>query len=187
MVCSKSLSRTKEDDFNRQIASHLKKEDFVGAECALVTLNYVEEHASEFLPKIVATAPIATTTISPTQIVRSWVRFNHLLLGKSHAKERSMVSAAKSFGIKGYIVYGTPGLVCAQGDGDDVTSFLAECRNKIGKKPDVVTTDEITSSDTGGSDGGAKAGLIEIPMNQLEDLLIEQGLGDQRRQILGVV
>ena len=96
-----------------------------------------------------------------------------------------MVVAAKDFGITGYIVYGTPGLVCAEGDGDDVKSFLAECR-KIGKKPDVATKGEI-APETQTSSSGGKARLEELPMGQLEALLVEQGLGDQRREILGVV
>jgi hypothetical protein len=165
-----------------------------------LALNYVEEHAvAYFTPStkspaasvdvvaVVDTPPSLSSSSPTTPVVvrRSWVRFHHLLRGKAHAKERALTAAAKSYGLGGFLVYGTPGLVCAQGTADDVTAFLVACRgSKIGKKTEVVTAEEIPSTTT---DTGGRAGLVEVPMSQLEALLVEQGLGDRRREILGLV
>ena len=37
--------------------------------------------------------------------------FHHLLAGKSHTKEQQIVAAAKSLGLRGLVIYGTPGIV----------------------------------------------------------------------------
>ena len=65
--------------------------------------------------------------------------FHHLLAGKSHTKETEMVGEAKSLGLAGLIVYGTPGIVVlrkAEG-GDDEREFMTAAR-KIGKKGEVT-------------------------------------------------
>jgi hypothetical protein len=200
---SPAISPTNTDALHVQLTSYLAQECFVGSECALLALNYVEEHAVAYFtpstkapaasvdvvvvvdnsPSLSSSSP--TTPTTPVVVRRSWVRFHHLLRGKAHAKERALTAAAKSYGLGGFIVYGTPGLVWAQGTADDVTAFLAACRgSKIGKKPEVVTTDEIPSTTT---DTGGRAGLVELPMSHFEALLVEQGLGDRRREILGLV
>jgi hypothetical protein len=52
--------------------------------------------------------------------------FNHLLFGKSHQKEKAIVDCAKSIGLHGFIMYGTPGIVAVEGWMNDVQDFLSE-------------------------------------------------------------
>ena len=59
--------------------------------------------------------------------------YHHLLYGSEHKKEKAVVSAAKSLNIKGFILYGTPGIiVLCENDDVIVRSYLDECRS-IGK------------------------------------------------------
>jgi hypothetical protein len=59
--------------------------------------------------------------------------YHHLLYGSEHKKEKAVVSAAKSLNIKGFILYGTPGIiVLCENDDAIVRSYLDECRS-IGK------------------------------------------------------
>lgn len=65
------------------------------------------------------------------------LKYNHLLLGNEHKKEKSMVSVAKKQFLGG-ICYGTPGIVVALKSVDSfIMSFLNECRN-LGKKGELV-------------------------------------------------
>ena len=65
--------------------------------------------------------------------------FHHLLLGKGHDKEKAMVDAAKGLGLRGAILYGTPGLVLVEFGEESrgsVVEFMNQSR-KIGKKGEV--------------------------------------------------
>ena len=100
--------------------------------------GWIEEHA----PRIVAAASAAAAA-GPRR--RSFVVFNHLLHGKEHKKEASMVKAAPGCGVNGVIYYGTPGIVVVEGDPGDVADYVRECRT-IGKKPDVRIEEDAATA-----------------------------------------
>lgn len=63
------------------------------------------------------------------------LRYNHLLNGPEHKKEKQMVASAKSSKLQGGLLWGTPGIVvvvppCTE---EDATEYARECRT-IGKK-----------------------------------------------------
>jgi hypothetical protein len=69
----------------------------------------------------------------------SFCLFHHLLEGKSHKKEKELVSEARSIGCDGLIIYGTPGIIITDASQDDVKTLMSAAR-KIGKKGDVTQT-----------------------------------------------
>eukprot|EP00588_Corethron_pennatum_P018111 CAMPEP_0194306994 /NCGR_PEP_ID=MMETSP0171-20130528/3916_1 /TAXON_ID=218684 /ORGANISM="Corethron pennatum, Strain L29A3" /LENGTH=299 /DNA_ID=CAMNT_0039058863 /DNA_START=8 /DNA_END=907 /DNA_ORIENTATION=+ len=114
--------------------------------------------------------------------------YHHLLAGKEHQKEKDMVSAAKSMGLVGAILYGTPGIVVIEDEtGDGVTSFMKESR-KIGKKGDVTLSVQLPLGGEAGSGTGlfGERRLVPITMNQLKELLTKIGQGEQYRTVLGL-
>jgi len=114
--------------------------------------------------------------------------YHHLLAGKEHQKEKDMVSAAKSIGLVGAILYGTPGIVVIEDEtGDGVTSFMKESR-KIGKKGDVTLSVQLPLGGEVGSGTGlfGKRRLEPITMNQLKELLTKIGQEEQYRTVLGL-
>mmetsp|Transcript_11493 Transcript_11493/g.18761 ORF Transcript_11493/g.18761 Transcript_11493/m.18761 type:complete len:261 (+) Transcript_11493:132-914(+) len=65
------------------------------------------------------------------------LKYNHLLLGNEHKKEKVMMSIAKK-SLLGGVCYGTPGLIVLLGaDDGTAASFLDDCR-AAGKRGEVV-------------------------------------------------
>ena len=70
-----------------------------------------------------------------------FLTFNHLLYGKSHKNESQIVSLASKFGLSGFVVYGTPGIIgllVYNSDEEDIVDFAKECSNRIGKRATVL-------------------------------------------------
>jgi hypothetical protein len=132
----------------------------------------------------------------------SFCTFHHLLAGKSHEKERDMVRAASAAGLRGLIVYGTPGIVViedvAAADGEEkkaATAFMKESR-KIGKKGDVTLSVDLPLVDDGvggeAASGGGSSGLFEgrglapCGLEELKALLAKIGQQEQYQAVLGM-
>jgi hypothetical protein len=82
------------------------------------------------------------------------LKYNHLLLGSEHKKERAMVSLAKK-SLLGGVCYGTPGLIFLLGaDDDTATSYLGDCRS-LGKRGEVVFRGVLATA-TGGSSSSSR-------------------------------
>eukprot|EP01043_Picozoa_sp_COSAG02_P014817 COSAG02_NODE_617_length_19476_cov_158.404913_10_plen_428_part_00 len=121
-------------------------------------------------------------------------KFHHLLAGNDHQKEKDMVAAAKALGLRGVILYGTPGIVVLEDESETaegVTAFLKECSRKIGKKGDVTLAVQLplgseVGSGTGAMPGGTRAGLVPVMMEELKSLLGRLGQEQQYRTILGL-
>jgi hypothetical protein len=129
----------------------------------------------------------------PTATV-SFCTFHHLLAGKSHEKERDMVRAASGAGLRGLIVYGTPGIVViedapADGEKKAATAFMKESR-KIGKKGDVTFSVELSLVDVGGESQGSGLfdgrGLKPVGLEELKALLSQLGHEGQYQAVLGM-
>ena len=122
-----SSASTVVDDINKAI--HIFACAFVGCQngCAADIMTYAIELISEIPPSAPPTCTVSLHVL----------KYNHLLLGSEHKKEKAMVSLAKKT-ITGGVCYGTPGLVLLLGaDEDFVSSYLSDCRG-IGKKGDLV-------------------------------------------------
>jgi len=120
--------------------------------------------------------------------------FHHLLAGNEHQKEKDMVAAAKALGLRGVIVYGTPGVVVLEDESEDtegVTAFMKECSRKIGKKGEVTLAVQLPlggepGGGTGAMPGGSRPGLAPVTMEELKALLERLGQEDQYRTVLGL-
>ena len=120
--------------------------------------------------------------------------FHHLLAGNEHQKEKDMVAAAKALGLRGVIVYGTPGVVVLEDESEDtegVTAFMKECSRKIGKKGEVTLAVQLPlggepGGGTGAMPGGSRPGLAPVTMEELKSLLERLGQEDQYRTVLGL-
>ena len=129
--------------------------------------------------------------MTPPQDMLSLVilKFNHLLLGNEHKKEKSMMAAAKKTFLGG-VCYGTPGLIILLGaNDDDVSHFLIECR-AIGKKGVQVYTGEshcdFRAADAVWSDNDLKLGrgFVELSSSQVQDCM--GGLDKFKRYVLNM-
>ena len=78
-------------------------------------------------------------TIGPDQICCYILRYNHLLAGSEHKKEKQMVDTAKKMKLQGGILWGTPGIVLLvyPTTEEDAKEYAKECRT-IGKRADGV-------------------------------------------------
>ena len=67
------------------------------------------------------------------------LRYNHLLSGPEHKKEKAMVDAAKRAGLQGGLLWGTPGIVVAvpPSTEEDAREYASDSRD-IGKRSDGV-------------------------------------------------
>lgn len=110
-------------------------------------------------------APPLPTSGTPV----SFCVFHHLLEGKSHKKEKELVSEARSSGCNGRIVYGTPGIIITDAAQDDVKSLMAAART-IGKRGDVTRT--LYHASKNGVFTGKK-GLSSCALQDLKSLLLE--------------
>ncbi len=121
-------------------------------------------------------------------------RWNHLLAGNEHQKEKDIVAAAKAFGLRGVILYGTPGVVVLEDESENtegVTAFMKECSRKIGKRGEVTLTVQLplggeSGGGTGAMPGGSRAGLAPVAMEELKSLLGRLGQEGHYRTILGL-
>jgi hypothetical protein len=107
-----------------------------GTAYAVDIVRYAVELMESLVP---AAADIDTSTgLAETRVFI--LQFNHLLKGPEHKKEKDMVSAGKSCGLVGGVVYGTPGYVALTGGAEssvDVADYLRDCRS-IGKRGEII-------------------------------------------------
>lgn len=125
---------------------------FTGCECVELVLDWLAENKDTCLSN--------TDTLSTDQniekpnngLIKCFVlRYNHLLFGPEHKKEKDMVDSAKKFQLQGCLVWGTPGIVILvpPSTEEDAKDYASECRN-IGKRPggieEIFVTKEIIES-----------------------------------------
>ena len=106
-----------------------------------------------------------------------------------------MVRAASAAGLRGLIVYGTPGIVViedAAADGEEkkaATAFMKESR-KIGKKGEVTLSVELPLVEGDGGQRGSGLfegrGLAPSGLEDLKALLTQIGQQDHYQAVLGM-
>lgn len=189
---------------NRLLKVWGEMEFYVGSSASesgmVVAVHYLEGLS----PRLLLWAPgsIAAEELRPEPepegpaAALSFCTFHHLLAGKSHEKEREMVRAASGAGLRGLIVYGTPGIVViedtAAANGEEkkgATAFMKESR-KIGKKGDVTFSVDVPLAD--GEDESRGSGLFEgrglapAGLEELKALLERLGHAEQYQAVLGM-
>jgi hypothetical protein len=138
--------------------------------CAKDILTY----AMELLSDLTASAS-ASTADAGSRISLHVLKYNHLLLGSEHKKEKAMVSIAKK-SLLGGVCYGTPGLVVLLGaDEETTTGYLGDCRS-AGKRGEVAFQGSVSiSTITEGSearwsatDVAASRGFVELTTQEVQ-------------------
>ena len=108
-------------------------QSFVGCECIDVVMEWIAEHNTTCL------SPGTGDTTQEDTVECYVLRYNHLLQGAEHKKEKNMVDCAKKDRLKGGILWGTPGIVVIvpPSNEEDAKEYASSCRT-LGKRPDGV-------------------------------------------------
>lgn len=113
-------------------------QSFQGCECVELALEWLAEHKCSCTKEEDDNNHNDSNDGVPCYILR----YNHLLSGPEHKKEKSMLDAARKSKLQGGLLWGTPGVVVVVPPStlDDAKEYAMECRT-IGKRPGGV--DEI--------------------------------------------
>jgi len=109
---------------------------FAGNECVGLALEYAAEQGAALLAAGGGGGAGAGAAAAAEGTTCFVLRFNHLLKGAEHKKEKAMMDAAKKGRRQGAVLWGTPGVVLLTDcGGADAQEYGQECR-ALGKKPD---------------------------------------------------
>jgi len=119
------------------------------------------------------------------------LRYNHLLQGPEHKKEKNMCDTAKKSKLQGGIYWGTPGLVILVPPTtiEDAKEYASDCRD-IGKRSDVVESmylpkNGIEEAGLGGLAQQKRGGRLKDMDSSILRVVCE-GEEDLVRSVLGV-
>jgi hypothetical protein len=120
-----------------QITNYL--ESFRGCECVELVLDWIDQNKETCLNDISSEKDMASNDDKKGKSQCFVLRFNHLLSGSEHKKEKAMLDVAKKSILQGGLLWGTPGVVVVvpPSTEDDAKEYGSQCRN-IGKRPDGV-------------------------------------------------
>ncbi|KAL7552545.1 hypothetical protein ACHAWF_015787, partial [Thalassiosira exigua] len=109
-------------------------ESFSGCECLELILDWISENKS-----ICLSTNESASNETAGRAECFVLRYNHLLSGPEHKKEKAMLDAAKKSKLQGGLLWGTPGVVVVvpPSTEEDAREYAAETR-EIGKRPDGV-------------------------------------------------
>ncbi len=127
-------------------------EAFCGFECVELVMDWLADNKNSCLDGNNSGGNnSSSSTIQKNDIegmVECYVlRYNHLLSGPEHKKEKSMLDAAKKARLQGGLLWGTPGVVVVvpPSTEDDAKEYGSDCRT-IGKRPDGVDVISLPSA-----------------------------------------
>ena len=115
---------------------------FLGCECVEIAMDWISEHKETCLNDSSGSdgGGISQTDDTDDSKVECYIlRYNHLLSGPEHKKEKSMLDTAKKSKLQGGLLWGTPGVVVLvpPSTEEDGKEYASDCRT-IGKRPDGV-------------------------------------------------
>jgi len=119
---------------------------FHGCECVESVMDWLVKNKDSCLNELENSDDSGALSLSnnrrDNEVVCYVLRYNHLLKGSEHKKEKSMLNAAKKSKLQGGLLWGTPGVVVIvpPSTQEDSKDYALECRT-IGKRPDGI--DEI--------------------------------------------
>lgn len=121
-------------------------EAFAGFECVELVLDWLADSKDTCLESAEGTVTgisnkneVGSTSDMVGKVQCYVLRYNHLLSGPEHKKEKSMVDTAKKLKLQGGLLWGTPGVVVVvpPSTEEDAKEYGSDCRT-IGKRPDGV-------------------------------------------------
>ena len=157
---------------------------FEGHPCIATAIEFLVDNVEDLLRAGNDTPDVPTQPIQNDSIFTpvNFIRFNHLLKGPEHKKEKSMVDIAKKKNLNGAIIWGTPGIVCLLDcDDDEVMDYMRECKT-IGKRPDGPTVIHMEEGKESRVEFG-KGKLAELSIDDLRlffdgnEVLFREALG----------
>eukprot|EP00584_Thalassiosira_punctigera_P007999 CAMPEP_0172540650 /NCGR_PEP_ID=MMETSP1067-20121228/11620_1 /TAXON_ID=265564 ORGANISM="Thalassiosira punctigera, Strain Tpunct2005C2" /NCGR_SAMPLE_ID=MMETSP1067 /ASSEMBLY_ACC=CAM_ASM_000444 /LENGTH=236 /DNA_ID=CAMNT_0013326551 /DNA_START=20 /DNA_END=726 /DNA_ORIENTATION=- len=128
-------------DAGAKIAAYLQS--FLGCECLELILDWLYDNKSACL-----SSGGSDASDDAAGGVECYVlRYNHLLLGPEHKKEKAMVDAAKKSKLQGGLLWGTPGIIVVvpPSTEEDAREYATASKD-IGKRPDGVEAARMPES-----------------------------------------
>ena len=126
----------------KKISTYL--ESFTGCDCLELIIDWLLDNKETCIESPSSSCWVYdkgnNKLTPPAGTVECYIlRYNHLLQGPEHKKEKNMVDTAKKSRLQGGIYWGTPGLVILVPPStiDDAKEYASDCRD-IGKRSDVV-------------------------------------------------
>jgi len=163
---------------------------FVGCECLELVLDWLSDNASTCLLSS-SSSNDAFSDDTAGKLECYILRYNHLLSGPEHKKEKAMMDNAKKSKLQGGMLWGTPGIVVVvpPSTEEDAKEYAVDSRG-IGKRPDGVECMHFPE------DGLEKAGLGGLAqqkrggkLKDLDTATLRMACGgdeDLLRSVLGV-
>lgn len=128
-------------------------ESFVGFECVELVLEWVHDNKDTCCKE-------NKPSDKEGKIECYVLRYNHLLSGPEHKKEKAMIDTAKKMKLQGGLLWGTPGVVVVvpPSTEEDAREYASDCRS-IGKRADGVESVWLPVS---GVEEGGLGGLAQM-------------------------
>lgn len=170
-----------------KLAAYLQS--FNGCECLELMLDWLSENKDTLLSSGNNGNDASEDTAGKVECYV--LRYNHLLSGPEHKKEKAMVDAAKRAGLQGGLLWGTPGIVVAvpPSTEEDAREYASDSRD-IGKRPDGV---ERVHLPEGGLEAAGLGGLAQQKrggkLQSMDTAALRTACGgdeDLLRDVLGV-
>ena len=139
-------------DCSRDIQTYL--ESFVGFECVELVLEWINDN------KDTCCIESNASDDNEGKVECYILRYNHLLSGPEHKKEKAMIDTAKKLKLQGGLLWGTPGVVVVvpPSTEEDAKEYASDCRS-IGKRADGVESVWLPMS---GVEEGGLGGLAQM-------------------------
>jgi hypothetical protein len=174
------------------IAKYL--EAFTGCECVELVIEWLAEHKMTCLEESQCSDDVADgsgVVLGQGKVQCYVLRFNHILSGPEHKKEKAMLDVAKKMKLQGGLLWGTPGIVVVvpPSTEEEAKDYASECRT-IGKRADGVEEMWLPQS---GIDEAGLGGLAQQKrggkFQDLDTAALRLGCGgdeDLLRFVLGI-
>ena len=178
------------DGIDTKISNYLAS--FVGCECLELVIDWLHDNKDTcLLPNDKATSNNDALQDVQRKVECFILRYNHLLSGSEHKKEKAMVDTAKKHKLQGGLLWGTPGIVVVvpPSSEDDAKDYGVQCR-ELGKRPDGVESfylpkDGIEEAELGGLAQQKRGGKLK----DMDTATLRKACGGDEellRAILGV-
>ncbi|KAL3929310.1 MAG: hypothetical protein SGBAC_012269 [Bacillariaceae sp.] len=165
---------------------------FAGCECMDMLLDWLSENKSTALSESSGGGDgLGGSNEHEGKAHCYFLRYNHLLSGPEHKKEKAMIAAAKKSQLQGGLLWGTPGIVVVvpPSTEEDAKDYASECRT-IGKRAEGPSEIWLNQS---GLDEAGMGGLAQQKrggkLQELDTAGLRIGCGGNEsllKQILGV-
>lgn len=164
---------------------------FVGCECVDMLLDWLSDNKETCLSESSDGGNAECDSYHEGKARCFVLRYNHLLSGPEHKKEKAMIAAAKKSDLQGGLLWGTPGIVVVvpPSTEEDAKEYANECRT-IGKRAEGPTEMWLPQS---GLEESGMGGLAQQKrggkLQELDTAGLRIGCGGDEsllKQVLGV-